>query len=294
MRQITRCLPAGILALACSAAGAVTGGEPVSDAKFAAESPWVVAVANRAGPGLCTGVLISPRYVLTAGHCAGGSLEVLFGSPSRSAARRVAVRGAIIHPKFRRDPVEYDLGLLRLVRPVRVTPVALAGPAESRDLVRRHREATILGWGSIIPGGEKPDVLRRARILFTAIRIAGPQISYWSERGGPCGGDSGGPMLVRARDDVAVLVGITSTTGGNLCETGGGLAAYTNVAALLDFIREHVPDFTERMPPLVFGQRGRRDAAPDPDNTLAITEANPLPEEVQRLVPWPAANPGPT
>lgn len=229
----------------------------MSEAEFAAESPWVVVVANRAGPGLCTGVLISPRYVLTAGHCAGGSLEVLFGSPSRSAARRVAVRGAILHPQFRRDPVEYDLGLLRLVRPVRIAPVPIAGPVESRDLVRPHGEATILGWGSIVPGGEKPDVLRRASILFTAIRIDGLQITYWSERGGPCGGDSGGPMLVQAHDYVPVLVGIASTTGGNLCEAGGGLAAYANVAALLDFIRENVPDFRERPPPLVFGRPGR-------------------------------------
>lgn len=245
------------MALACAAAGAVTGGVPVSEAEFAAESPWVVVVANQEGPGLCTGVLISARYVLTAGHCSGGNLAVLFGSSSRSAARRVAVRSAILHPQFRRDPVEYDLGLLRLVRPVRVTPVAIAGPVESRDLVRRHREATIMGWGSIVPGGEKPDVLRRARVLFTAVRIAGPQISNWSERGGPCGGDSGGPLLVRAHDDIPVLVGIASTTGGNLCESGGGFAAYANVAALLDFIRENVPDFSERPPPLVFGHQSR-------------------------------------
>lgn len=252
----SRCLLAGLAVLAFSAVEAITSGVPVSDAEFAAETPWVVVVANRAGPGLCTGVLISPRFVLTAGHCSGGRLEVFFGSPSRAAARRVGVREAIIHPKFRREPIEYDLGLLRLVRPVRVTPVAIASRVESWDLIRPHREATILGWGSMVSGGEKPDVLRRANILFTEIGIIGTHIGYWSERGGPCGGDSGGPMLIRAHDDTSVLVGIASTTGGNLCEAGGGSAAYTNVSALMDFIRQYVPDLRERPPPLEFAGPG--------------------------------------
>ncbi len=256
-RQLaTRCLLAGLAVLLFSAADAITGGVPVSDAEFAAETPWVVVVASREGPGLCTGVLVSPRFVLTAGHCSGGRLEVLFGSPSRAAARRVAVREAIVHPKFRRGPLDYDLGLLRLVRPVRVTPVAIASRTESWDLLRPHREATIMGWGSIVPGGEKPDVLRRAGIVFTEIGIIGTRIGYWSERGGPCGGDSGGPLLLRGHDDASVLVGIASTTGGNLCEAGGGSAAYMNVAVLMDFIRQHVPDLRERLPPLEFAGPG--------------------------------------
>jgi secreted trypsin-like serine protease len=251
-----RCLLAGLAALAFSAAEAITGGVPVSDAEFAAETPWVVVVASREGTGLCTGVLVSPRFVLTAGHCSGGRLEVLFGSPSRAAARRVGVREAIVHPRFRRDTLDYDLGLLRLVRPVRVTPVAIASRAESWDLLRPHREATILGWGSIIAGGEKPDVLRRASVSFSQIGITGTHFGYWSERGGPCGGDSGGPMLLRGQDGASVLVGIASTTGGNLCEAGGGSAAYTSVARLLDFIRQHVPDLRERLPPLEFNTPG--------------------------------------
>jgi hypothetical protein len=64
-------------------------------------------------------------------------------------------------------------------------------------------------------------------------------------------------MLLRGYDDEAVLIGVASITAGNLCEAGGGSAAYTNVAALLEFIREHVPDFPERLPPLAFGQPGR-------------------------------------
>lgn len=236
-------------------ASAITNGVPVSDAEFAADMPWVVVVANTEGPGLCTGALIAPRYVLTAGHCTGDGLEVLFGSPSRAAARRVAVSQAIVHPRFSREPNEYDLGLLRLVRPIRVTPLAIASRAESWDLIRPHGRATIMGWGSVVAGGDKPDVLRRTSVTFTEIRIIGTHIAYWSERGGPCGGDSGGPLVLRGYDDAPVLVGIASVTDGNLCAAGGGTAAYSDVAALLDFVRQHVPDLPERLPPVEFGRR---------------------------------------
>ncbi|MDP2325391.1 MAG: trypsin-like serine protease, partial [Gammaproteobacteria bacterium] len=157
---------------------------------------------------------------------------------------------------FSREPVEFDLGLLRLVRPVRVTPVAIASRAESWDLIRPNSRATIMGWGSVVPGGEKPDILQRTSITFTEIRIIGSSIVYWSERGGPCGGDSGGPMVLHGHDDVPVLVGIASTTAGNLCAAGGGVAAYTDVSALMEFIRQNVPDLRERMPPLDFGRPG--------------------------------------
>ena len=39
-----------------------------------------------------------------------------------------------------------------------------------------------------------------------------------------------------------VLVGVASVTDGNLCKKSGGIAAYTNIAAVRDFITENVPD----------------------------------------------------
>ena len=48
----------------------------------------------------------------------------------------------------------------------------------------------------------------------------------------------------------ANIVGVASRTGGNLCQRGGGYAGYAHVQALHDFLEEHVPDLTERLPPL--------------------------------------------
>lgn len=44
--------------------GRVRGGDDAGSSQF----PWVVAILYR-GKTLCTGTLITPRHVLTAGHC---------------------------------------------------------------------------------------------------------------------------------------------------------------------------------------------------------------------------------
>ena len=124
-------LLAGLAAL--QPAGA-TKRRAASDAEFAAET-----LGSRGGkpcgPGFSTGVLISPRTVLTAGHCSGGKFEV-FLQPVPGAARRVGVREAIIHPKFRRG-LSSTTSTAQLVRPVRVTLVPIASRVESWDLIRR-------------------------------------------------------------------------------------------------------------------------------------------------------------
>ncbi|MEZ5565161.1 MAG: trypsin-like serine protease [Gammaproteobacteria bacterium] len=233
---------------------AIAHGTQPTEAEFAAGMPWAVVIVSASGPGICTGSLISSTFVLTAAHCAGSGQTVLYGSRSREGARRVAVRESIRHPKFSRDPITHDLGLLRLVHPVRVPTVPVAGRAEAWSLLRPGAEAMILGWGKTSDGVDRPDIVLQARIRLTEVGIVGTHIAIRTLRGGACGGDSGGPLLMKATDGQMVLLGVASITDGNLCAAGGGLAGYTNVPALLDFIRANVPDWTERPPPLDFGQ----------------------------------------
>ncbi len=99
---------------------------------------------------------------------------------------------------------------------------------------------------------KRPDLVREARIRLAEVGIVGTHIAIRAPDGGPCGGDSGGPLLMTAADGQAVLLGVASITDGNLCKTGGGLAGYTNVAELLDFIRANVPNWAARPPPVDF------------------------------------------
>ncbi len=239
--------------LAAGQCAAIANGELPTDAEFAAETPWAVVLVHEDGRVGCTGSLISPRFVLTAAHCASDGLTVLYGNRSRQAARRVAVREAIRHPSYTTGPMAYDLGLLRLARPLRVRPVPLASRVESWTLLRPYLPATILGWGSTSNGEGRPDVLRRTTVELGELQLAGTYLAYNSPRGGPCDGDSGSPLLVTGHDGQPVLVGVASVTDGNLCAAGGGRAGYTYVPVLLEFIREHVRDLPERLPPVTFG-----------------------------------------
>jgi secreted trypsin-like serine protease len=204
----------------------------------------------------CTGVLVSRTWVLTAGHCVGPGLVVRWGSPQAGAVRRIAVRDFVAHPRFERHPMRYDLGLLRLVRPLRVRAVAVATRAETFQVVGLYAPATIIGWGRVRSEGAHVPALHSADLTFVEFGISDGYISVVSDRTGPCGGDSGGPLLMTGPDGEEMVFGIASITDGNLCAAGRGLAGYTDVSSLHDFIESTVTDLPERLP--WFGLRSSR------------------------------------
>ena len=80
------------------------------------------------GPSGCTGTLIEPDLVLTAGHCLGHPVEALSFRPGRSAGQPLPAPIPVVaraqHPVFAMGlgaqawRARYDLGLVRLARPV--------------------------------------------------------------------------------------------------------------------------------------------------------------------------------
>ena len=121
-----------------------------------------------------------------------------------------------------------------------IEPLPLISRGEYLLLIQPAAPAEILGWG------KRPDSGFSNRLVRAAVRLheLGVHGSYlfYRDRGGPCGGDSGGPLLVDGLEGRPVLVGVASTTGGNLCSSGGGVAAYTNIAAVRRFIEETLVD----------------------------------------------------
>jgi secreted trypsin-like serine protease len=121
---------------------------------------------------------------------------------------------------------------------------------EVMQLLAAGPRASILGWGVQPDSNDKfAQELVVAEVHLTRIGQQGTLILAEDAHAGVCGGDSGGPIIVNDASGRAVLIGIASVTDGNLCAKGGGIAGYTNVGQLRDFIRDNVPDLPPAPPP---------------------------------------------
>ena len=189
---------AASLALSCLTASSAA---PARAVVGGAETPagGAVMVLSSNG-GVCTGVVLAPDTVLTAGHCAAGGSEhrVHF----RDEAGRpvlVEVSASAVHPGYdagaaagRRRSI--DLALLRTATPLpqRFAPVSL-----SAAMPRAGESLTLSGYGATKAGDPRSTGTHRS-VAMPVVEPHGPsRILVWLQAGaraGGCQGDSGGPI----------------------------------------------------------------------------------------------------
>jgi hypothetical protein len=177
----------------------------------------------------CSGTVIDPHFVLTAGHCivpeiARGA-SVVIGSTAAAPTAAIPVALSRVDPAY--DPVTrtHDAALLVLAgaAPVAPVPLAAVGPSLGASV-------KMVGWGET--AGDAGDY--GTKRTGTALVVATDALTFQVGPGPslPCTGDSGGPALL-SLNGAESIVGITSH-GDPACVVS---ASYTRADAVTaDFI----------------------------------------------------------
>ena len=165
--------------------------------------------------GACSGSLIAPEWVITAGHCFHDVNEVRVSGPPRYHMTVTVGKlkdsdpgGESAHVVDVRQSPLNDLALIRLDTPITdITPLALANkpPTIGQPL-------QFAGWGSTSPTVVAPsDHLKRGQFTVAHINAttldAAPTVTRTVENS-PCPDDSGGPFFVSADNITGTLVAI--------------------------------------------------------------------------------------
>jgi trypsin len=251
-------LAGALLATAATPASAIVGGHNAPNGAYPS-----VAQITFGNAFLCTGTLISPTFVLTAGHCGSMTgeavaspaswpaplINVLIGGDTSTTGERATVSKVIIEPGYLAT-TGYDITLLQLSAPATKTPTKVSGATETSSWAPGTTE-TIAGWGTTSENGSTPTHLQEAQVPITTDAYCAGAYSDFDPatmicagfpQGGvdTCQGDSGGPLFGNVGGALKV-VGSTSFGQGCARPNFPGVYARVGDSALREWIRSQTP-----------------------------------------------------
>ena len=262
---------------------------PIINGKRVTGDNWLSTVAlvieywSGSYSAICTGTLISPSYVMTAGHCVAeckgdefnpadylSMMRVGIGQSENSLRKVYEIEAVYPHPNFVCTQstsggayIDNDIAIIKLKKPVpisEVTPSMVISP--NLDMTPSEVDSgkvttTAVGFGKTNAysdtSGTKYETNLPVFAYCPVSRSRSSKCSYsfaqrhfiftYSDTTGTCQGDSGGPLFWK-KNDINYVVGITSY-GPEGCLT---YSAFTMVSDYYDFITSHVDDLAAALP----------------------------------------------
>ena len=251
---------------------------------------------------LCSGTVVAPNVVLTAGHCAVDLTTMTVYPPAQysvitrsldwtdTAARQTsAVSRIVVYPGFLKITgtsslyADGDAALLQLTTPTAAPSIAIASDSDATALYAGGTPGLMAGWGLTSPSGTLPTQLQTGNTVVQNTTYCQQQasrdfgaafdsfdqicsIDAPTDSTSTCHGDSGGPLIAGNSNGTPVEIAITSWSG---C-TGSDPDYYTRVDRLSAWITNWIaamalPTVTTGLPSNVASATAQLNGQVDPN-----------------------------
>ncbi|XP_029986017.1 atrial natriuretic peptide-converting enzyme isoform X2 [Sphaeramia orbicularis] len=221
--------------------------------------PWQCSLQSGQSGHVCGCVLIGRKWALTVAHCFEGResadlWKVVLGlnnldHPGLHSQTR-GVRSILVHPRYNRAVVDYDISVVQLDAEIDETPfvrpVCLPGAGQ---LPSPDTYCYITGWGHM--GNRMPFKLQEGEVRIISfsqcqsyfdMKTITPRMlcaGYDAGTVDSCMGDSGGPLVCEDASGRWTLFGLTSW--GSVCFSKVlGPGVYSNVTHFTPWIRRQI------------------------------------------------------